>query len=65
MDCMKEFAPGPHYDPSAQVNVLCTGKQVDDAKIARKASQWKTHMIVEVPPEAAVHQTKQAVQDAH
>ena len=31
LDCMKEFAPGPHYDPSAQVNVLCTGKQVDDA----------------------------------
>ena len=31
MDCMKEFAPGPHYDPSAQVNVLCAGKQVDDA----------------------------------
>ena len=31
MDCMKEFAPGPHYDPSAQVNVLCTGNQVDDA----------------------------------
>ena len=31
MDCMKEFAPGPHYDPSVQVNVLCTGKQVDDA----------------------------------
>ena len=22
MDCMKELAPGPHYDPSAQVNVL-------------------------------------------
>ena len=116
LDCMKEFAPGPHYDPSAQVNVLCTGKQVDDAmcsdlfavaesrqrtsnsvvfigagvlgrsswldrqivenfekvelrtdypwgevvqRIARKASQWKTQMIVEVPPEAAVHQTKQ------
>ena len=31
MDCMKEFAPGPYYDPSAQVNVLCTGNQVDDA----------------------------------
>ena len=31
MDCMREFAPGPYYDPSAQVNVLCTGKQVDDA----------------------------------
>ena len=31
MDCMKEFAPGPHYDPSAQINVLCTGNQVDDA----------------------------------
>ena len=31
LDCMKEFAPGPYYDPSAQVNILCTGKQVDDA----------------------------------
>ena len=28
-------------------------------EIARKVSQWKTQMIVEVPPEAAVHQTKQ------
>eukprot|EP00439_Symbiodinium_sp_Y106_P055856 s4236_g7.t2 len=116
MDCMKEFAPGPHYDPSAQVNVLCAGKQVDDAmcsylfdvaksrqqtsdsvifigagvlgrsswldcqivencekiefrtdypwgevvqRIVRKASQWKTQVIVEVPPEAQVQQTKQ------
>ena len=31
MDCMRDFAPGPYYDPSAQVNILCTGKQVDDA----------------------------------
>ena len=31
MDCMREFAPGPYYDPSVQINVLCTGKQVDDA----------------------------------
>ena len=31
MDCMKEFSPGPYYGPSAQVNVLCTGNQVDDA----------------------------------
>ena len=30
-DCMSEFAPGPYYDPTAQVNVLCAGKQVDDA----------------------------------
>eukprot|EP00439_Symbiodinium_sp_Y106_P071469 s920_g12.t2 len=116
MDCMKELAPGPHYDPIVQVNVLGTGKQVDDATcsylfdvaksrqqtsnsvifigagvlgrsswldrqivekiekvefrtdypweevaqtIARKASQWKTQVIVEVPPEAQVQQTKQ------
>ena len=117
---MKEFAPGPHYDPSAQVNVLCAGKQVDDAmcsylfdvaksrqqtsdsvifigagvlgrsswldcqivencekiefrtdypwgevvqRIVRKASQWKTQVIVEVPPEAQVQQTKQYKND--
>ena len=116
MDCMREFAPGPYYDPSAQVNVLCTGKQVDDAmcsylydvmtsrqqtsnsvifiaagvlggsswlnrqvagifekvefrtdyplgevvqRIARRAAQGKTQVIVEVPPEAQIHQTKQ------
>ena len=116
LDCMKEFAPGPYYDPSAQVNILCTGKQVDDAmcsylydvmksrqqsanavifigagvlggsswlnreidenfqkvefrtdypwgevvqRIARKAALGKTRVIVEVPPEAHVHQTKQ------
>ena len=116
MDCMREFAPGPYYDPSAQVNVLCTGKQVDDAmcsylydvmtsrqqtsnsvicigagvlggsswlnrqvaenfekvefrtdypwgevvqRIARRAAQGETQVIVEVPPEAQIHQTKQ------
>ena len=31
MDCMRNFVPGPYYDPSSQVNVLCTGRQVDDA----------------------------------
>eukprot|EP00439_Symbiodinium_sp_Y106_P043009 s6933_g5.t1 len=113
---MKEFAPGPHYDPSAQVNVLCTGNQVDDAmcsylydvmtsrqqnanavifvgagvlgrsswlnrqidenfekvefrtdypwgevvqRIARKAALKGIQVVVEVPPEAQVHQTKQ------
>ena len=116
MDCMKEFAPGPHYDPSAQVNVLCTGNQVDDAmcsylydvmtsrqqnanavtfvgagvlggsswlnrqidenfekvefrtdypwgevvqRTARKAALKGIQVVVEVPPEAQVHQTKQ------
>eukprot|EP00439_Symbiodinium_sp_Y106_P029133 s2789_g3.t1 len=112
-DCMKEFAPGPYYDPSAQVNVLCAGKQVDDAmcsyvcdvartrqqnpnsvifigagvlgrsswldcqivenfekttdnffgeivqKFARRAASWGTQVIVEVPPKAQLHGTKQ------
>ena len=31
MDCMREFAPGPYHDPSAQINVLCVGNQADDA----------------------------------
>ncbi|CAE7948322.1 unnamed protein product [Symbiodinium sp. KB8] len=31
MDCMKEFAPGPEYDPSKRVNILCTGSKIDDA----------------------------------
>eukprot|EP00439_Symbiodinium_sp_Y106_P047311 s7424_g6.t1 len=118
MDCMRDFAPGPYYDPSAQVNILCTGKQVDDAmcsylydvmtsrqqtsdsvifigagvlggelmaepsscgelrkgrvefrtdypwgevvqRIARRAAQGETQVIVEVPPEEQTHQTKQ------
>eukprot|EP00439_Symbiodinium_sp_Y106_P075566 s1205_g15.t1 len=31
MDCMREFAPGPYHDPSAQINVLRVGNQADDA----------------------------------
>ena len=106
-DCMSEFAPGPYYDPTAQVNVLCTGKQVDDAMcpylfdVARTRQQnsnsvifigagvpgrsswldrqivenfekinfttdtpggrssWGAQVIVEVPPEAQLHGTKQ------
>ena len=31
IDCAREFAPGPEYDPNKQLNILCTGRQVDDA----------------------------------
>ena len=31
IDCAKEFAPGPEYDPNKQLNILRTGRQVRDA----------------------------------
>ena len=31
LDCMKEFDPGPEYVPNEQLNILCSGRQVDDA----------------------------------
>ena len=31
LDCMREIAPGPAYAPNKQLNILCTGRQIDDA----------------------------------
>ena len=51
MDCMRNFVPGPCYDPSAQVNVLCTGRQVDDAMCSylfdvAKARQQNSNAVI-------------------
>ncbi|CAE7218058.1 unnamed protein product [Symbiodinium sp. KB8] len=56
-----EFAPEQHYVPQTRMNILCTGRQVDDAMCDYLADVFrnKQKVIIEVPPEAQVAGTKQ------
>ena len=41
LDCMREFDPGPEYVLNKQLNILCAGRQVDDAMCDYQADVFR------------------------